>query len=216
MKMFFEIESVEDAQEFHKALAVLVGTAPTLPEEAKVEYEKAEAAPNATEPDTADVEDVEEAEEEEQEELELVDVKRAIREFENGTKHPAVKKAMRSYKVKTLKELDPEDYAPFIAKLESLAAESEDEDVEEVIPPKSKAVGKKDKAKVESDDEEDEAYTEATLRTLTRPIIRAKQSGKIRGILRENYGVEKMGDLDEDDYEAFADDIKALIKELGL
>lgn len=127
-----------------------------------------------------------------------------------------LKKAMRSYKVKTLKELDPEDYAPFIAKLESLAAESEDEDVEEAAPPKSKAAGKKDKAKVESDDDEDEAYTEDTLRTLTRPIIRAKQSGKIRGILRENYGVEKMGDLDEDDYEAFADDIKALIKELGL
>ncbi|MBC1616398.1 hypothetical protein HB904_09370 [Listeria booriae] len=171
--------------------------------------EFAVAASEATVPDLSEKATKEHVEEMDEDEvtsdtpdLTLTDVKRVVKKFDGGTKHPAVKNVMKSkFKIKALSALAEDDFAKFIAELES-CLEEDDEPAE-----------KPAKATEETDED---GYTLDGLRTLIRPVIRAKKNKKVKDILQTNYGADYITDLDSDDYAAFAEDVKKLIKKLDL
>ncbi|MBC2207439.1 hypothetical protein [Listeria booriae] len=198
MKMSFEIESVKDAEELQKVFSLLASktaefaeaTVPGLSEKATKEHVEEVDEDEAT----SDAPD-----------LTLTDVKRVVKKFDGGTKHPAVKNVMKSkFKIKALSALAEDDFAKFIAELETCLEEDDE-------PAETPA-----KATKKADEDNEDGYTLDGLRTLLRPIIRAKKNKKVKDILQVNYSVDSITDLDSDDYAAFAEDIKELIEELDL
>lgn len=227
MKMIFEIESVQDAQEFQKALAVLLDKAPReLTADLEPFMPPHPQESETVEPEKAEVEHAHEQEddEEEQEELALADVKRAVAQFEGGTKHLGVKYIMvTKFKITALKNLKKSDYAKFIKMVNERAEEYETADSEKDDKPvakksdaKTKANKKAKKAKDDDDEDAEEGYTLDSIRALVRPFVRAKQNGRVKEILIDTFGVEKLDGLDEDDYPAFVAELEELKEELGL
>ncbi|EAF5580873.1 hypothetical protein CU721_10250 [Listeria monocytogenes] len=152
---------------------------------------------------------------EEEEPLKLADVKRAVSRFEGGTKNVQVKFVMLTgFKVAALNKLKPADYKRFIEMLDErekefgLSQVSKKEKVSENKPSK--------KTKPKKDESGEEEVTLDSLRVLVRPFVQAKKNKPVKRILRNMFGVEALAALEEEDYPAFAAEVKELKEELGL
>ncbi|HAA8401399.1 TPA_asm: hypothetical protein GHP55_03805 [Listeria monocytogenes] len=72
----------------------------------------------------------------------------------------------------------------------------------------------KNKSKQNTSDEEE--LTLDALRVMVRPFVQSKNNKAVKKILRENFGIEAMAELDEEDYPAFVAKLEKSKKKLGL
>lgn len=207
MRLTFDIETVDDALELQKILKVL-----------STEGELIQFSTEDSKSEITTSKEQEEEQEEEVQTLTLADVKRAVSRFEGGTKNVQVKFVMvTAFKVTALNKLKPSDYEDFIEMLDEREKEfglsqKADKDASENEEAKKKT--SKNKSKQDTSDEEE--LTLDALRVMVRPFIQSKNNKAVKRILRENFGIEAMAELDEEDYPAFVAELEKSKKKLGL
>ncbi|NVP35931.1 hypothetical protein HXA92_12185 [Listeria monocytogenes] len=222
MRITFDIETVNDALELQQILKILAASPDT--EVAPLQEEKTvKAEPKTEEPETeapTKVEELSEEAEQEQEQekaLTLADVKKAVSRFEGGTKNVQVKFVMiTGFKVAALNKLKPTDYQDFIEMLDEREKEfglSQETDEDNSENEKTKKTSKNKSKKDTSGEEE---LTLDALRVMVRPFVQSKNSKAVKKILRENFDIEAMAELDEEDYPAFVAELEKSKKKLGL
>lgn len=208
MRLTFDIETVDDALELQKILKVLS----TEGELIQFSTEDSKSEINTSKEQEEEQEEQEEEQEEEVQTLTLADVKKAVSRFEGGTKNVQVKLVMATaFKVTALNKLKPSDYQDFIEMLDEREKEfglsqKADKDASE----------NEDRNKSKQDTSDEEELTLSALRVMVRPFAQSKNSKAVKKILRENFGIEAMAELDEEDYPAFVAELEKSKKKLGL
>ncbi|EDO0433939.1 hypothetical protein GNZ28_07290 [Listeria monocytogenes] len=214
MRLTFDIETVDDALELQKILKVLSTDRELI--QFSTEDSKSEIT-TSKEEEQEEQEEQEEEEEEEEQTLKLADVKKAVSRFEGGTKNVQVKFVMvTAFKVTALNKLKPSDYQDFIEMLDEREKEfglSQDTDEDTSENEKTKKTSKNKPQKGTSDEE---VLTMDALRVMVRPFVQSKNNKAVKKILRENFGIEAMAELDEEDYPAFVAELEKSKKKLGL
>ncbi|HFT2688752.1 TPA: hypothetical protein ACGB6G_002043 [Listeria monocytogenes] len=214
MRLTFDIETVDDALELQKILKVLSTDRELI--QFSTEDSKSEITTSKEQEEQEEEEEQEEQEEEEQT-LTLADVKKAVSRFEGGTKNVQVKFVMvTAFKVTALNKLKPSDYQDFIEMLDEREKEfglslSQDTDASENEKTKKTS---KNKSKQNTSDEE--VLTLDALRVMVRPFVQSQNNKAVKKILRGNFSVEAMAELDEEDYPAFVAELEKSKKKLGL
>lgn len=203
MRLTFDIETVDDALELQKILKVL------STEGELIQFSTEDSKSEIT---TSKEQEEQEEQEEEVQTLTLADVKKAVSRFEGGTKNVQVKFVMvTAFKVTALNKLKPSDYQDFIEMLDEREKEfglsqKADKDASE----------NEDMNKSKQDTSDEEELTLSALRVMVRPFAQSKNSKAVKKILRENFGIEAMAELDEEDYPAFVAELEKSKKKLGL
>ncbi|HBJ8545862.1 TPA: hypothetical protein LEM44_001179 [Listeria monocytogenes] len=209
MRLTFDIETVDDALELQKIIKILSSDRELIP------FSEEESKPEIS---TSEKEEQEEQEEQEKT-LTLADVKKAVSRFEGGTKNVQVKFVMiTGFKVTALNKLKPSDYQDFIEMLDEREKEfglSQDTDTDEDASENEKTK-KTSKNKPQKGTSDEEVLTLDALRVMVRPFVQSKNNKAVKKILRENFGIEAMAELDEEDYPAFAAELEKSKKKLGL
>lgn len=219
MRLTFDIETVDDALELQKILKVLSTEGELI--QFSTEDSKSEIATSKEQEEEEqgqeEQEEQEQGQEEEEQTLTLADVKRAVSRFEGGTKNVQVKFVMvTAFKVTALNKLKPSDYQDFIEMLDEREKEfglSQNTDKDASENEKTKKTSKNKPQKGTSDEE---VLTMDALRVMVRPFVQSKNNKAVKKILRGNFGVEAMAELDEEDYPAFVAELEKSKKKLGL
>ncbi|EJE1078080.1 hypothetical protein M4H08_001917 [Listeria monocytogenes] len=218
MRLTFDIETVDDALDLQKIIKILAAS-PDAGVALLQEEKTIKAEPKTEEHETETPTKVEELsrEAEEEQTLTLADVKKAVSRFEGGTKNVQVKFVMvTAFKVTALNKLKPSDYQDFIEMLDEREKEfglSQDTDEDTSENEKTKKTSKNKPQKGTSDEE---VLTMDALRVMVRPFVQSKNNKAVKKILRENFGIEAMAELDEEDYPAFVAELEKSKKKLGL
>ncbi|EAE9692162.1 hypothetical protein B0U03_02245 [Listeria monocytogenes] len=116
-----------------------------------------------------------------------------------------------AFKVTALNKLKPSDYQDFIEMLDEREKEfglsqNTDKDASE----------NEDRNKSKQNTSYEEVLTLDALRMMVRPFVQSKNNKAVKKILRGNFGVEAMAELDEEDYPAFVAELEKSKKKLGL
>ncbi|EAC4628471.1 hypothetical protein ACL72_09930 [Listeria monocytogenes] len=121
-----------------------------------------------------------------------------------------------AFKVTALNKLKPSDYQDFIEMLDEREKEfglSQNTDKDASENEKTK---KTSKNKSKQNTSYEEVLTLDALRMMVRPFVQSKNNKAVKKILRGNFGVEAMAELDEEDYPAFVAELEKSKKKLGL